>query len=122
MEGGLGVPFRLPSGALNYLDRNEYINNMEIISFIEGPQIRSGEPLMVMWARGAQRMLPAGSGWLDVSNPRNPEYIDVGMDMNGTVSYQESTGKWILMRTHGQPLSGAGPGFPFGPLPRREVP
>ena len=114
MEGGLGVPFRLPSGALNYLDRNEYINNMEIISFVEGPQIRSGEPLMVMWARGAQRMLPAGSGWLDVSNPRNPEYIDVGMDMNGTVSYQESTGKWILMRTHGQPLSGAGPGFPFG--------
>ena len=63
---------------------------------------------------GAQRMLPAGSGWLDVSNPRNPEYIDGGMDMNGTVSYQESTGKWILMRTHGQPLSGAGPGFPFG--------
>ena len=114
MEGGLGVPFRLPLGALNYLDRNEYIHNMEIISYIEGPQLRSGEPLMAMWARGAQRMIMAGRGWLDVTNPRNPEYIDLGMGMNGTVSFQESTGKWIFMRTHGQPLSGAEPGFPHG--------
>jgi len=114
MEGGLGVPFRLPMGALNYLDRNEYISNMEIISYTEGLQIRSGEPLMAMWARGAQRLLPAGNGWLDVSNPRSPEFVDAGMGFRGTISFQESTGKWIFMRTHGQPLSGAVPGYPHG--------
>ncbi len=32
MEGGLGLPFRLPMGALNYLDRNQYIHNMESMS------------------------------------------------------------------------------------------
>jgi hypothetical protein len=114
MPGGLGVPFRLPMGALNYLDRNEYVSNMEVVSFTEGPTLRSGEPLMAMWTQGAQRLLPAGSGWLDVSNPRNPEYIDIGMGLRGTVSFQEATGKWIFMRTHGQPLSSAGPGYPFG--------
>ncbi len=113
MEGGLGVPFRLPAGALNYLDRNEYIHNMEIISYIEGPQIWAGEPLMTMWARGEQRLISASEGWLDVTDPRNPQYTDVGLG-RGTVAYQESTGKWLLMRPHGQPLSGAGPEFPHG--------
>jgi hypothetical protein len=114
MEEGLGIPFRLPMGALNYLDRNEYISNMEIISYTEGREIASGEPLMAMWARGAQRLLPAGTGWLDVSNPRNPEWIDAGVPIRGTVSFHEATRRWILLRTHGQPLSGAGPGQPFG--------
>jgi hypothetical protein len=114
MEEGLGVPFRLPMGALNYLDRNEYVNNMEIISYTEGPQIASGEPLMAMWAQGAQRLLPAGRGWLDVSNPRNPEFIEASIPIRGAVAFHEASGRWILMRTHGQPLSGAMPGVPFG--------
>ncbi len=114
MEDGLGVPFRLPMGALNYLDRNEYINNMEIISYTEGPQVASGEPLMAMWARGAQRLLPAGRGWLDISNPRNPEFIEASIPIRGAVAYHEGRGRWMLMRTHGQPLSGAQPGEPFG--------
>jgi len=114
MPEGLGVPFRLPMGALNYLDRNQYIHNMEIISWVEGPQLRSGEPLMAMWAKGARRLLPAGNGWLDVSDARKPEIIDIGMNIRGTVSFQESTGKWIFMRTHGEPLTGAMPGVPHG--------
>ena len=114
MEGGGGVPFRLPMGALNYLDRNQYIHNMEIISFSEGPQLRCGEPLMSMWARGSQRLITTLTGWLDVSNPREPKNIDLGMPMRGTVSFQESTGKWIFMKTHGEPLTGAGPGQPHG--------
>jgi hypothetical protein len=114
MEDGLGVPFRLPSGALNYLDRNEYIHNMEVISYLEGPEIRSGEPLMAMWARGAQRLIGAGRGWVDVSDPRNPEYIDAGQVIQGCISFHEGTGRWLMVRTHGQPLSGAVPGYPFG--------
>ena len=31
MPGGGTVPFRLPMGALDYLDRNQYIHNMELI-------------------------------------------------------------------------------------------
>jgi len=114
MEEGLGVPFRLPMGALNYLDRNQYIHNMEIISYTEGGPISSGEPLMTMWARGSRRMIASEQGWLDVSDPRKPEIIDLGMRMRGTVSFQESTGKWIFMRTHGEPLTGAEPGYPYG--------
>ena len=114
MEEGLGVPFRLPMGALNYLDRNQYIHNMEIISYTEGGPISSGEPLMTMWASGSRRLIASEQGWLDVTDPRKPEVIDLGMRMRGTVSFQESTGKWIFMRTHGEPLTGAEPGHPFG--------
>ena len=114
MEGGGGVPFRLPMGALNYLDPDQYIHNMEIISFTEGPQLRCGEPLMSMWARGSRRLISSLTGWLDVSNPLKPKNIDLGMPMRGTVSFQESTGKWIFMKTHGEPLTGAGPGQPHG--------
>ena len=34
--GGGTVPFRLPMGALTYLDRNEYIHNMEIHAHLPG--------------------------------------------------------------------------------------
>ena len=112
--GGGGVPFRLPMGSLNYLDRNQYINNMEIISFTEGATLSSSEPLMTMWARGAQRLLPTGNGWIDISDPRKPEVIDLGMRMRGTVSFQESTRKWIFMETAAEPLTGALPGQPHG--------
>ena len=33
MPGGGVVPFRMPAGALNYLDRNQYISNMEIVAY-----------------------------------------------------------------------------------------
>jgi hypothetical protein len=114
MEGGLGVPFRLPMGALNYLDRNEYIHNMEIVSYTENHPIQSGEPLMAMWARGDERLLPTTNGWLDISRPRDPQFVDAGARIQGAIAFQESTNKWIMMRTHGQPLSGAVPEFPHG--------
>src|SRR5215472_17202843 len=48
----------LPLGSPTYLDRKQYIHNMEIISHLSGPVINGGEPLMVMWAKGKQRLLP----------------------------------------------------------------
>src|ERR1035437_3762143 len=42
----------LPLGSLTYLDRKQYIHNMEIISHLSGSSISGGEPLMAMWARG----------------------------------------------------------------------
>ena len=49
----------LPLGALTYLDRKQYIHNMEIISHLPGATVSGGEPLMSMWAKGRQRLLPA---------------------------------------------------------------
>src|SRR5229473_2684886 len=46
----------LPMGSLTYLDRKQYIHNMEVISHISGSSIAGGEPLMVMWAKGKQRL------------------------------------------------------------------
>ncbi len=38
----------LPLGSLTYIDKKQYIHNMEIISHISGASISGGEPLMVM--------------------------------------------------------------------------
>ncbi len=47
LEPGPVVPtFRLPSGSLSYLDRKQYIHNMEVVSHISGATISGGEPLM----------------------------------------------------------------------------
>ena len=37
--GGATIPYRLPKGAMTYLDRKEYIHNMEIISYTPGVTI-----------------------------------------------------------------------------------
>ena len=62
----------LPMGSLTYLDKKQYIHNMEIISHLPGAGISGGEPLMVMWAKGKQRLLPAGGDFIDVSEAKNP--------------------------------------------------
>src|ERR1700722_8003662 len=63
----------LPLGSLTYLDTKQYIHNMEIISHLPGATINGGEPLMCMWAKGRQRMLPAPSrgDFVDISDARS---------------------------------------------------
>src|SRR5690242_20173918 len=39
----------LAMGALTYLDRKQYIHNMEIQAHLPGVTITGGEPLCVMW-------------------------------------------------------------------------
>jgi len=114
MPGGGVVPFRLPMGALTYLDRNEYIDNMEIISYTPGVSISSGEPLMVMWAKGPQRLLPGSGGWLDISDPRKPVPIKTPSRIQGAVVYNRNLKKWIMMSSAGQPLTAATPAHPYG--------
>jgi hypothetical protein len=36
MPGGGVVSLRLPAGALSYLDRNQYISNMEVVAYFPG--------------------------------------------------------------------------------------
>jgi hypothetical protein len=105
----------LPMGSLMYLDRKQYIHNMEIVSHLSGSTISGGEPLMVMWAKGKQRLLPAGGGFVDVSDPKNPTVLNKGVIKGpGCVAYNTKLKKWIMMATAAQPLTGAVPEYPHG--------
>jgi hypothetical protein len=110
----------LPLGSLTYLDRKQYIHNMEIISHLSGTPISGGEPLMAMWARGKQRLLPggggfSGGGFVDVSDAKNPVVFSKGLrGGGGCVVYNTKLKKWIMMSTAAQPLTGATPKYPHG--------
>ncbi len=106
----------LPLGSLTYLDKKQYIYNMEIVSHISGAGVAGGEPLMVMWAKGKQRLLPANGDFLDVSDAKNPAMLNKKrvIQGGGTVTYNTKLKKWIMMCTAAQPLTGAVPEFPHG--------
>jgi hypothetical protein len=113
--GGGKVPFRLPPGALNYLDRKQYIHNMEIHAHLSGASINGGEPLMAMWAKGRQRMLPGSGGWIDISDAKNPVVVKTERrGAGGAVVYNTKLRKWIAMSSAAAPLSSATPEFPYG--------
>ena len=114
-EGGT-VPFRQPLGSIDFLDKKEYISNMEIVSHLPGTSISSGEPLMVMWAKGRQRLLPGGRGWVDISDPKKPTPIQLTGEgrIGGPVTYNRSLKKWIMMSTAAAPLTNGVPGHPMG--------
>ena len=117
MPGGGTIPFRLPAGALPYLDPNEYIHNMEVHAHIDGPRVAGGEPLQAMWAKGAQRMLPAGRGnFLDISDARNPVLVPTGSERIGKicVAYHTRSGKWIAMESASPPIPRHTPQYPHG--------
>src|SRR5690242_793895 len=107
--------FPLSLGSLTYLDQKQYIHNMEIVAHLSGSTISGGEPLMAMWARGKQRLLPARGGFVDVSDPKKPEVFakDV-VKGNGAVVYNTKLKKWIMMNTAAAPLTSATPEFPHG--------
>lgn len=52
MEGGGTVPFRMPAGALTYLDRKQYISNMEVIAHYPEIDIMIfGDEHSCLWAK-----------------------------------------------------------------------
>jgi hypothetical protein len=105
----------LPLGSLTYLDQKQYIHNMEIISHLPGSTISGGEPLMVLWAKGKQRLLPAGGGFVDITEPKNPVVLNKGVIKGGgCVAYNTKLKKWIMMSTAAHPLTGAVPEYPHG--------
>jgi hypothetical protein len=119
MPGGGIVPFRLPAGALPYLDANQYIHNMEIHAHLSGPSVAGGEPLMNMWARGAQRVLPSGvggdGGWVDVSDPRRPVLLKTSRRLGKVcVAYNTKLRKWLAVESVEPPLPRHTPEYPHG--------
>ncbi len=133
--GGGTIPYRLPEGAMTYLDRKEYIHNMEIISFTPGITVSAGEPLMNLWARGKQRMLPGGGGWLDISEPKKPVIIPPAGGgrrgggeegggrtprPGGCIIYNTRLKKWLAMSSAGQPITSSRPEYPDGQYSEEE--
>ena len=115
IPGGGTPPFRLALGALDFLDKKSHIHNMEVISHVSGSTIAGGEPLMAMWARGKQRLLPANAGFVDVSDPRKPVVMNMGVVRgNGAVVYRTDLKRWIMMCTAATPLTSATTEFPDG--------
>lgn len=115
IPGGGVMPFRLPMGALNYLDQKQYISNMKIISHLPEHSTAGGEPLMAMWAKGRQRLLPSGSGWVDVSDPTKPTFISTGTSrIGGCVAYNTTLKKWLMVATATEPHAERTPKAPFG--------
>jgi hypothetical protein len=89
---------------------------MEIIAHLPGATISGGEPLMAMWAKGKQRLLPAGGDFIDVSEAKNPVALNKKrvIQGNGPVVYNTKLKKWVIMCTAAQPLTGANPQYPHG--------
>src|SRR6202521_4456170 len=100
VPGGGTPPFRLALGAMGTLDKKSHIHNMEVICHLSGSTIAGGEPLMAMWAKGKQRLLPANGGFVDVSEAKNPVVMNKGVIRGGgTVTYNTKLQKWIMMCT-----------------------
>ena len=113
--GGGTVPFRQPLGSLSYLDQKQYISNMEVVSYLPGATISSGEPLMALWARGRQRLLPCNGGWVDISEPKKPVVVPTSKRAGGCIAFNTRLKKWIAMSSAQAPLFGSGsPEHPLG--------
>lgn len=116
MAGGGAVPLRLPLGAMDHLDRHQYIHNMEIHSHLPGATITGGEPLVNMWAKGAQRLLPAQGGFVDISDGAKPVVLNTRVYQGGgsCVAYNKDLKKWIMLNSSAPPLTAPNPQFPHG--------
>jgi LVIVD repeat len=116
MEGGGTVPFRLPAGALNYLDRNQYISNMEIVSFNPSIDLMIfGDEHSCMWAKGSRRLIAFKGGWVDITEPTKTSVIpDKNLEMFQSCVYNTRLKKWIRVVAHQMPLTPGTMEYPRG--------
>jgi hypothetical protein len=118
--GGGAVPLRLPMGALDSLDRKQYIKNMEIHAHLPGAGIVGGEPLTSgIWAKGAQRRLTGGvgfgGGFIDITDPRKPAILNKDAYQGlPNLAYNTKLKKWIVMSAGLPPLTSPTPTYPRG--------
>src|ERR1035437_7290715 len=71
LAGGGTVPFRLPMGALDFLDGKQYVHNLEIHAQLKAPgSVGNDGATCPLWVKGAQRIFPASG--IDITDPRKP--------------------------------------------------
>lgn len=116
--GGGTVPFRLAMGALTYLDRKDYIHNMEIHAFLPGARAGSSDNVASsFWAKGGQRLFVTG---VDITDPKKPVAFQprppggTARNANGAVAYVQRLKKWISVGGANSPLTAPTPQFPRG--------
>lgn len=119
-SGGGTVPLRLPTGALDDLDRKQYVKNMEIHAHLPGVGIVGGEPLTSgIWAKGRQRLLTGGigfgGGFVDITDPRKPTMVNKDAYQGlSNLAYNTKLKKWIVLAAALPPLTAPNPQYPRG--------
>jgi hypothetical protein len=117
-DGGGSAPLRKPACFLDHLDRNEYIHNMEILSFVKGRGGVGNDSVgPVMWARGAQRVLPNMA--IDISDPKKPVVMGepttpFGGPIGGPLGYVTRLKKWVAIQQSGRQGWTPTPEYPQG--------
>jgi len=112
MARGGSVPLRLPLGAMDHLDRNQYLFNMEIHSHLpKGGGAGNDGITCPLWAKGAQRIL-AGGG-VDITDPKKPFIAMKGVG-GGNLAYVNHLKKWIVMNSGMASLTSPTPKYPHG--------
>jgi len=119
MPDGGTVPYRLPMGALNYIDQKQYIHNMEIHAHFPttgSVTIGGGEPLTTLWARGKQRMIPGSGGFIDISDGRNPVQVNKNLcpGVVPNIAYNTKIKKWIRLQDALGRITSPNPQHPHG--------
>ena len=84
-----------------YLDQRMYFHNMEVVGHLPGAG-RSGG-MQMMTAPGGQRLIFQGSDVFDVTDPRNPRFVNKGNAAGGQLAYNAQLGKWILIQSSAVP-------------------
>ena len=116
MPGGGVVPLRMPAGALSYLDRNQYISNMEVVSYFPGVNLMIfGDEHSCLWAKGKRRMIAFQGGWLDITEPTKATVVrESGLGTFQSCVYNKQLKKWIWVVSHQMPLTPGTRQYPRG--------
>src|ERR1700744_3415653 len=114
MPGGGLVPLRLPAGALTYLDRNQYISNMEVVAYFPAAGLMFfGDEHSCLWAKGKRRLIAFQGGWMDITDPTKATVI--GEKIGGSFQsciYNSKLKKWIRVVAHQMPLTPGNQQYP----------
>jgi hypothetical protein len=116
MPGGGTVPLRLPAGALNYLDRKQYISNMEVIDFFPSIKITIfGDEHSCMWAKGTRRMIAWQGGWVDITDPKKATVLaESDLATFQSCVFNKDLKKWIRVVSYQMPLTPGTMEYPRG--------
>ena len=112
MAGGGTVPFRLPMGALDFLDGKQYVHNLEIHAQLKAPgSVGNDGATCPLWVKGAQRIFPASG--IDITDPRKP-FVAMKPVPGGCLAYATHLKKWIVVNSGFVSLTSPTPQYPHG--------